>query len=141
MKADQEKNKDDIIRNIIKESGIDEAPKGFANTVMQAVHSSQKASIATTYKPLISKNAWVFLGLAVLGLCIYMLTTEQQVISFGHYIPFSEYISDLGVGNIVEKLTLNGMDNINIHSNLIYAILMLPIFFLFQIYFLERKRI
>ena len=56
MKADQEKNKDEIIRSIIKESGIDEAPKGFANSVMQAVYSSQKASIATAYKPLISNG-------------------------------------------------------------------------------------
>ena len=141
MKADQEKKQDDIIRNIIRDSGIDEAPRGFANSVMQAVHSSRKASIATTYKPLISKNAWVFFGFAVLGVCIYLLTNDQQVISIGHYIPFSEYISDFGMGGLVEKLAINGMDNINTQSNLLYALLMLPIFFLFQIYFLQRKRI
>ena len=141
MKADQEKNPDKIIRSLIKEGGIDEAPQGFTNSVMQAIHSVEEINFATVYKPLISKTAWAILGIALVGLFVYMLTTDQQAISIGHYIPFSEYISDSGLAGLIDKLSLNGMGNINIHSNMVYALMMLPFFFLIQIYFLQRKKV
>ena len=64
-------NIDDLIKNIVKEDGLETPSNGFLNNVMSAVVEAKEKPLA--YKPLISKYilAAIFSGVVLIALFVY----------------------------------------------------------------------
>ena len=140
MKADQENKRDDFTRNIIKDSGIYEAPNDFTESVMDRVQWLEESKIDISYRPLLSKKSWILIAAGIMGICYYLLTNEPQFISGSKFLPFAQYLPNLDALNLWEGLRLERLGSIKIYNSVIYAVLMLPVFFYLQIYFLQKRQ-
>ena len=140
MKADQDKKRDDFTRNIIKDSGINDAPNDFTRSVMDRIQLLEQSKTDISYRPLLTKKTWVLIAVVLIGVCYYLLTREPKFTSGANFLPFSQYLSDLDAINLWEGLKLEKLGSIKIYSSVIYAVLMLPLFFYFQIYYLQKRQ-
>lgn len=141
MKEDQEKKLDDFIRKIVKEGSFDEPPQDFTDSVMDRIRSAGETESRFAYQPLVTGKVWFLVVLLTLGACVYMLTTDQQLVLGTRFLPFAEYLSGLGTIEFWETKSLDNLGSINIHKSVIYAVLMLPVFFFIQIFYLKRKQL
>ncbi len=66
---ENEITQDKFMSGLIQKSGLEEAPGGFAVSVMERVES---CGMAAEYSPIISKKAWVFI-LAPIAACIALI--------------------------------------------------------------------
>ncbi len=66
--------RDQYIKSLIKESGLERTPHDFTQKVMRKIrHESQPYAFA--YKPLISRKAWVTMAFAGIAMLILIITT------------------------------------------------------------------
>lgn len=141
MKSDQEKKRDEFIRNIIKDSGYYDTPGNFTESVMEQIQLLGESKIDISYRPLLNKRSWIIIAMGILGVCYYLLTREPQLTSGTNFLPFAQYLPDLDAINIWKGLKLEKLGSIKIYNSVIYAVLMLPIFFYFQIYYLRKRQV
>ncbi|RMA57944.1 hypothetical protein [Ulvibacter antarcticus] len=114
---------DDISKKLIKEAGLQQPSTDFLTNVMSVV--AQKAA-KKIYKPLISKMAWVFIGLVVL-----------LVSSVLFIVPLS-HVSFFGIFDAIEKVSIhNPFSEVKVSKITIYGLGFLGLF-LVQIPFLKR---
>jgi hypothetical protein len=91
-----EKNIEEFIKFIIKEANVEEPSADFLNKVMDSVKLENKLSLSKVYKPVISKSVWVAITMAIVALCIFILTgTSQNSIKMPniHFALFDEIAS------------------------------------------------
>ena len=85
----QEKtNIEDLIKNMVREDGLETPSNGFLNNVMSAVMEADKKTLA--YKPLISKYvlAAIFSGVALIVLILFSSDLKQS----GNNYPYLDKI-------------------------------------------------
>ncbi len=136
MKAEQDRKADDLIRNLVVEAGADQPSDQFTESLMEKIEQSQFPSSITRYKPLISKKGWLPISAFVLGICFILLTVDGKQEWSDMPIPFLDEISGLFPSNGYESLI--NMNSINIEHTVVYALLMLSIFFYIQIIYLKK---
>lgn len=136
MEADQNNQLDNFIKKVVSEAGVEEPTASFTEAIMQDIQQSEISTLKTRYKPLISKYLWIAIGLVIIGACtISLLGDWETKLS----IPYVENLSELNFISALNNLDYSLMDNINIHNNVVYAVLMLSIFFYIQMLLLERR--
>ena len=140
MKEDQEKKLDDFIRKVVQEGGHDEPSKEFTDTVMERIRKAKEAKLNISYSPLITKKVWFLLSVLVVGAIVFVLTSDQQLVMGSRLLPYAEYFSGLGSIELWGDLSINELGSIKIHKTVIYAVLMLPVFFFIQIFYLQRRQ-
>lgn len=91
----------------------------FTSKIMAEVLVLEEKKLKT-YKPLISKSVWIFIGLSLLSLVAYL--------SF-HY-GTSE---NLEIGKVYADKISNVFSGIHLSKNILYAILIVPFMILIQI--------
>lgn len=78
----QNKHIDQLVEKMMKDTSLESPSSNFTNTIMSQVEVIANSDI-TTYKPLISKRAWLILGSVVLLVILYSLfaehTTEEGI--------------------------------------------------------------
>ncbi|MGI9547663.1 MAG: hypothetical protein ACR2MM_10525 [Flavobacteriaceae bacterium] len=139
MEANPDKKLDDFLKKTIKSAGFEEPSVDFTASVMDQIQQKEGSKFATSYKPLISKNAWISLGLILMAVFAFLLSGEWESDFSNITLPFMERLSDLSLPDLSGKFNLNSIDNINIHPNVIYAVLMLSVFLYAQIIYLKRN--
>lgn len=84
-------NIDDLIKNIVKEDGLETPSNGFLNNVMSTVVEANEKPLA--YKPLISKYvlAAIFSGVVLIALFVYGIG-DQTV---GNYPYIDRLLNDM----------------------------------------------
>ena len=81
----QKINIDDLIKNMVKEDGLETPPDGFLNKVMSSVVAANEKPIA--YKPLISKYGLAAIFSGVVFIVLFIFGSGYQ--SEGNY-PYLE---------------------------------------------------
>lgn len=139
MEAKPDKKLDDFTKKMIVEAGVDKPSTHFTASIMEKIQISESTLNGTFYKPLISKQGWMLLGLITLTLFIVLLVVDWE--SDYSYItnPILEKASEFNRLNLLDRLHFNSLDNINIHKNVVYALLMLSFFLYIQIIYLKRR--
>ncbi len=136
MKAEQDRKTDDFLRKLVVEAGADQPSEQFSRSVMEKIEQMPLRSSVIRYKPLISKKGWLPIAALVLGICFILLSADGNQEWSDVPIPFMEEISDLFHQNSFESLI--NMNSINIDHSVVYALLMLSIFFYIQIIYLKK---
>jgi len=66
--SEQEKNKDQYIKSLMAEGGIENPSKQFTSNIIDTIKAQSSSSLQ--YKPVISRNAW--LVIAFLGILTFL---------------------------------------------------------------------
>ena len=88
MKENEDKNMEQYVHKVIKETPLESPSHDFTSKVMANVLAMDKSK-ATVYKPLISKTGWVLIFGGIIAAIGYFLLNggtqvEGQPWSFGH---------------------------------------------------------
>ena len=137
MNDESDKKLDAFIKKSVSELGTEEPSAGFTESVMERVREVSAKSSATAYEPLLPARIWVPASLLILALIAIVLTGnwDQDIIQ----IPYLDFVQDLRVKRILNTQYFSSLDNINIHKNVVYAVLMLSVFLYVQIIYLKRR--
>ena len=81
--SDQEM--DESLKEILKESGMISAPANFTEDLMSRI-TTEKHTVSTTYKPLISKWVWALISVFVFVIFYLVLTSGEGTTSKGFEI-------------------------------------------------------
>ena len=81
MKENEDKNIEQYVHSVIKETPLESPSPGFTAKVMASVLALDKGK-ATVYKPLISKTGWALIFAGIIGtLAYFMINSRAQVVS------------------------------------------------------------
>ena len=135
MKEEQDRKADEFIRKLMAEAGPDNPSDQFTQSIMEEIDQQLQTS-ATRYKPLISKKAWLPISVLILGICFVFLQGDWKNEWLALPVPYLEQIGSLFQPQRFDALVI--MDSINIYQTVIYALLILSIFFYIQIIYLRK---
>ncbi len=116
------------IKHLVKEAGLEHPSSGFLKNVMSEVEVSSQKTLA--YKPLISKNAWIIIGLIALAVLFgfaFLPGTNESVLSARDY-PLLNTIS-----------IKNPLSGFVLPKTSVYGILFLGILFFVQVTLLKKR--
>ncbi|MGB5236045.1 MAG: hypothetical protein WBM43_13145 [Flavobacteriaceae bacterium] len=136
MKAEQDKKADEFISKLMAEAGPDKPSDRFTQSIMEKIGQEQSHSSVTLYKPLISKKAWLPISIVIFGICFIFLKGDWKKEWLELPVPFLDEIAGLFQPDRFDALII--MDSINIYHTVLYALLILSIFFYIQIIYLKR---
>lgn len=135
MKKNEDKEFDLLIRKSVRETGLKSPSADFTTLVMSEVLSSPKAlfeskvqSKAITFKPLISRAAWVAIVISLIVLFVVVLSGQDT--------PVQSELFTLYVNSLQEQLA--GVFQ-QIPEVTAYAMVLAAAAFLIQIYFLSKS--
>ena len=81
MKENEDKNIEQYVHAVIKETPLESPPPDFTAKVMASVLALDKSK-ATVYKPLISKTGWVLIFAGIIATLAYSIINDRvQVVS------------------------------------------------------------
>lgn len=113
MKEHTDKYLDDLIKKVIKETPIEQTSFNFTETVMSQVGALSTSSV-TTYKPLISKKAWVFIAVVFLLTIVYLFFENNH--------STSPWLNALDLSVLSDNKVTKALSNFSISNTLMYAI-------------------
>jgi hypothetical protein len=116
---ESDKNIENLIDKMMAENTLESPSIDFTSRIMSQVLVAEKSKIKT-YKPLISKSAWIFIGICLIALSVYSVFTKNDVSNFELTKLYSDKASALFSG-------------IHFSKNILYSILIVPFMILVQI--------
>ena len=139
MKAEQGNSSDKLIKKLVREKGYDHPVDGFTDAVMEKLEKELSVAESTKYKTLIPGHIWMLVGLGLAGICWYSLTRDGGQGWRSTLFPYADRIIEPELLRQLMDMNWNFMDNINIHTTSVYAILMLSLFLYLQFILLKKK--
>ena len=139
MKAEQENSSDNLIKKLVRESGYDHPKEGFTDAIMQRLEQELSVSETTKYRRLIPSHIWMLIGLGLAGIYWYLLSLNGGQGLRSTLFPYADRIIEPEIIKRLGEINWNFLDNINIHSTAVYAILMLSFFLYLQFILLKKK--
>ncbi len=121
---ESDKNIEQLIDKMMAEEKLQSPSFDFTSKIMAEVLVLEEKKLKT-YKPLISKSTWIFIGLALLGLIIYASL-------------FSGTSQNLEIGKVYTDKISNTFSGIHLSKNIVYAILIVPFMILVQVGILKN---
>ncbi|GAA3762172.1 hypothetical protein [Flavobacterium ginsengiterrae] len=121
---ESDKNIEQLIDKMMAEEKLQSPSFDFTSKIMSEVLVLEEKKLKT-YKPLISKSTWIFIGLALLGLIIYASL-------------FSGTSQNLEIGKVYTDKISNTFSGIHLSKNIVYAILIVPFMILVQVGILKN---
>lgn len=129
MKENDDKHLEDFAKKIIKKAALEHPSIHFTSEIMSRVEALNKSDV-TAYKPLISKNIWVLIGIGFVALCAYLvLGTETQQESWMGTLNFSA-LANNKISHILSGFTMS--------KTLMYAVALFGLMLCIQIPFLKN---
>ncbi|MFH6998001.1 hypothetical protein ACHRVZ_08710 [Flavobacterium sp. FlaQc-57] len=116
---ESDKNIENLIDRMMSENNLDSPSLDFTSKIMSQVLVAEKSKIKA-YKPLISKSTWIFIGVALAALVVYVLL-------------FSGTDNQLEIGKSYADKISTAFSGIHLSKNILYAILIVPFMILVQI--------
>ena len=111
MKEKEDKNIEQYVHTVMKETSLESPSHDFTSKVMANVLAIDKSKV-TVYKPLISKRGWVLIFGGIVATIVYLFLnggtqSEGQPGSFGHTVKdFIKTFSDLHLFQF-SRITIN----------------------------------
>ena len=139
MKTDQDKSSNEFIKKLIREKGYDHPSADFTDGVMKQLEHEVLVADPIKYKTLIPTRIWILIGIGLAGLFWFMLSGNSGQTTGINLYPYAERLNDLGIIRHFGEMNWNYMDNINVNTTVVYALLMLSIFLYLQFILLKRK--
>jgi hypothetical protein len=118
------RNTDEFSRKVIKEAGLEQAPDGLYQRIMQTVELIPIGPFI--YKPLISKKAWIGIAIGVIALLGILV-----------FVPWGEATYSQQLREQMQFDWENPLSGITFSKTTVYAVLGMALFFL-QIPLLKR---
>ncbi|MFH6992732.1 hypothetical protein [Flavobacterium sp. FlaQc-48] len=116
---ESDKNIENLIDKMMAETTLESPSFDFTSKIMSQVLVAEKSKIKT-YKPLISKTTWIFIGISVIALTLYSVYSNNDISNSETAQVYLDKASDLFSG-------------IHFSKNLLYALLVVPFMVLIQI--------
>jgi len=111
MKENEDKNMEQYVRAVIKETPLESPSHDFTAKVMANVLAVDKSK-ATVYKPLISKTGWVLIFGGIIATLLYFILNGSAQVgnqpwSFGHGVK--DFIKTFGDAHLFQfsRVTVN----------------------------------
>lgn len=136
MKEKEDKNIEQFIQIIIKETSLESPSPDFTSKVMANVLALEKTK-ATVYKPLISKTGWIFIFGGIIATIVYLVLNEDAIRSGSQ--PW--WVFGAGAKNFIKTfsdLQLFRVSQLTINVILLATILMIIQITLLKNYFDKR---
>lgn len=121
---ESDKNIENLIDKMMAENTLESPSIDFTSKIMSQVLGAEKSKIKA-YKPLISKSAWIFIGICLIALTVYSVYSNSNISNFEIVNLFSDKVSTLFSG-------------IHFSKNILYSILIVPFMILIQIGLLKN---
>lgn len=125
---EQHKHIEELVNHIMKESVTESPSADFTSKIMTHVDAIANSTI-TTYKPLISKKAWIILSIIILGTIVYLFTNGSsdgsRVVNFDLSI-----LTDNKLSNILSGLSFS--------KTIVYGVVLFALMFYIQIPLLKH---
>ena len=111
MKENEDKNMEQFVERVMKETPMESPSYGFTSKVMANVLAVDKSK-ATTYKPLISRKGWILIFAGIVAILLYLLLSDStQAANHSWLIDLSgkNFIPTLNSSNLFQfsRLTIN----------------------------------
>lgn len=116
---ESDKNIEQLIEKMMTEDKLQSPSFDFTSKIMAEVLILEEKKLKT-YKPLISKSVWIFIGAALTALVIYASL-------------FSGTENNLEIGKIYTDKIADVFSGIHFSKNIMYALLIVPFMILIQI--------
>lgn len=116
---ESDKNIENLIDKMMAEDTLESPSMDFTSKIMSQVLAAEKTK-AKSYKPLISKSTWIFIGIALALLVIYNV-----------YFVGTE--NNLEIGKSYTDKISAIVSGIHISKTILYAILIVPFMILIQV--------
>lgn len=116
---ESDKNIENLIEKMMRENTLESPSIDFTSKIMSQVLVAEKSKIKV-YKPLISKTTWVFIGISLITLTAYSISSGNDISDFDIAKLYSDKASTLFSG-------------IHFSKNILYALLIVPFMVLIQI--------
>ncbi len=139
MKEEQDKKLEDFIKKSVVEAGMEEPSEGFTNSVLEKIAVMEERKRSVKYVPLISKRTWIVIAVVILGLCVMMLTQDWGTIHPDRTVPFLKWMPHLELSGVLDQSLMNSLENIQLHRNVVYAVLIFSFFIYIQIFMIKRR--
>ncbi|MNQ37786.1 hypothetical protein D3C85_513400 [compost metagenome] len=124
---ESDKNIEQLIEKMMAEEKLQSPSIDFTSKIMANVQILEEKKLKA-YKPLISKQIWILIGLAVAALVIYVSLFSVSETDF----KIDE------VGNLYSDRMSTAFSGIHFSKNILYAILIVPIMILVQVGILKN---
>ena len=116
---ESDKNIENLIDKMMAENTLESPSIDFTSKIMSQVLVAEKSKIRT-YKPLISKSTWVFMGICLIALTVYSVYSGSNISNFEIVNLYPDKVSTFFSGIYFSK-------------NILYAVLVVPFMILIQI--------
>ncbi|MBW1295564.1 hypothetical protein [Aquimarina litoralis] len=116
------------IRGLVKEAGNESPSMDFLQNVMHEVSAIPKHK-SIEYQPLISKRAWVIIGICVISILITLLYLSESKSIFDNVNMYFPNVSKFE----------NPFSDFKFHNTTMYGIIFLAILFAIQITVIKRR--
>ncbi|MBO6606864.1 hypothetical protein [Psychroserpens sp.] len=120
---------EELTKKVMTTPDLESPSFDFKSSVMTEINTIEQSSV-TTYEPLISIRAWVFIGLALIALVFYFV--------FGDITVTTGWLSKIGIERFYSFEISSPITNLNVSSTLVYAIVFFGIMLAIQIPLLKR---
>jgi hypothetical protein len=121
---ESDKNIENLIDKMMSENTLESPSIDFTSKIMSQVLLAEKSKIKS-YKPLISKTTWIFIGISLIALTTYSVYSNND-------------ISNFEIAKIYSDKTAALFSGIHISKNILYALLIVPFMILIQIGILKN---
>ncbi|WP_264535782.1 hypothetical protein [Flavobacterium sp. N1736] len=115
---ESDKNIENLIDKMMAENTLESPSIDFTSKIMSQVLVAEKSKIKA-YKPLISKTTWIFIGISLIALTFYSLSSNN--------------ISNFEIVKIYSDKASTLFSGIHFSKNILYGLLIVPVMFLIQI--------
>ncbi len=129
MEKHLDKKIEHVTDKLMKESSIEKPSFNFTDSVMQSVHNI-KASHITEYKPLISKQGWIGIGLAFI-LIMYVIFTNSSSQESG-------WLQTINFDRLFDFKFMDSLFSMSVSKTVMYTILLFGVMLLVQIPLLKN---
>ena len=129
MKAHSEQHLDDLAKKVMTSAPLETPSFNFTADVMAKLDAPQVSAI-TTYKPLISKKAWIVIGIIMIALGYYIFSLDSSGASTTNRFD----LSGIKESNVV--LTLSSLFKSKV---LIYSVTFFGVAWLVQVSVMKQQ--
>lgn len=130
MEENKDKQLDDFVKKVVKNTGLETPSDDFTQSIMSKIVAQNEKSMATRYKPLISKTSWLVLASIALFLLAYAI--------FGNLDLNVSWIPRIDEVAPVEIRFFNTLANLQLPNTLVYSLTGLTFFIYVQIILLKK---
>ncbi len=125
MKKHNEKEQEDLIRSVLRETNLETPSAGFTEQLLSRIEQLPVYGYTTSYTPLISGKAWSVIFLVMISLSLFAV--------FGMKDVTPEWISQLRLQERLDFSLPESVRNLNLPSALLYGLLAVTIYIYYQV--------